>query len=112
MNFTWKNGTPKVAFVTGGGSGLGRQFAKLLIGEGASVALFDLRIADEVLAEMRGLARGSQKVMVFPVDMTDAVAVESAVAGAVAALGAPDFAINCAGIAINAPFEKLSREAA
>lgn len=111
MKYRWKNGAPKVAFVTGGGSGLGRQFAKLLLGEGASVALFDLRVDDEILSEMRALAGAGQKVQVFSVDMTDAPAVEAAVVDATAALGAPDLAINCAGIAVSARFDKLPQAA-
>lgn len=107
MKYPWRNSAPKVAFITGGGSGLGRQFAKLLLGEGASVALLDLRVSDEVLAEMQALAGAGQQVLAYPVDMTDASAVEAAVGDAVAAFGAPDLAINCAGIAISARFDKL-----
>lgn len=111
MAFNWKNGAPKVAFITGGGSGLGRQFARLLLAEGASLALFDLRFGDEVLAEFTALAKGGQQVLTYQLDMTDAEGVEAAVAEAVAALGAPDLALNSAGIAVSAPFEKLSQQA-
>lgn len=108
MKYPWKKGAPKVAFVTGGGSGLGREFAKLLLGEGSSVALFDLRVSDEVLAEMRALTSGDQKVQAFAVDITDAAAVNAAVSDAARQFGTPDLAINCAGIAINRPFESLT----
>lgn len=110
MAFNWTNGAPKVAFVTGGGSGLGKQFALLLLAEGASLALFDLHVSDEVRAEFAAKAGSGQRVLTYQVDMTDGAGVEAAVAEAVAALGAPDLAINSAGIAVSAPFEKLSQE--
>jgi len=111
MKFKWKKAAPKVAFVTGGGSGLGRQFARLLLGEGASVALFDLNVSDDVLAELRGLAAKGRSVNVYTVDMTDAAAVEAAVAAAVRDLGAPDLALTSAGIAIRSRFETTPRAA-
>jgi NAD(P)-dependent dehydrogenase (short-subunit alcohol dehydrogenase family) len=111
LKYNWKHGAPKVAFITGGGSGLGRQFAKLLLAEGASVALFDLCVSDEVLAELEALALPGQKVLTFQADITDGEAVERVVAEAVDALGAPDLALNSAGIAVSSPFETLSRAA-
>ncbi len=111
MKYKWKKGAPKVAFITGGGSGLGRQFARLLLAEGTSLALFDLAVSDEVKAELEALTGAGQKILTYTVNMTDAAGVEAAVSEAVAALGSPDLAINSAGIAVSSPFLKLSQEA-
>lgn len=109
MAYQWTNGAPKVAFITGGGSGLGRQFARLLLGEGASVALLDLHVSDEVMTEMQALAGPGQQVRAYTLNVTDAKATEAAVTQAVADLGAPDLAINSAGVAISRPFRDLEQ---
>ena len=60
---TWKRGTPKIAYVSGGGSGIGLQITKALLDVGASIAIFDLVVKDEVLSEMRQRCVGeNQKV--------------------------------------------------
>lgn len=82
------------AIVTGGGSGLGAATARHLADRGAKVAIldFDGDRARAVAAEIGGLA--------CPVDVSDAAAVEAAVAGAADWIGAaPRIAVNCAGIA-------------
>jgi NAD(P)-dependent dehydrogenase (short-subunit alcohol dehydrogenase family) len=82
-----------VALVTGGASGLGAASARALHGAGAAVVLVDLPSApaDEVLAELGDRAR------FVPADVTDAEAVEEAVAQA-QELGELRVAVNCAGI--------------
>lgn len=107
----WIHGAPRVAFISGAGSGIGLQVAKALVGEGASVALFDLRVEEGVLAELRALCRQpQQKVEAFIVDITKAAEVDAAVDAAAARLGAPDFAFNSAGILRTALFTELPAE--
>lgn len=107
----WRNGTPRTAFISGGGSGIGLQVARVLASEGADLALFDLRVDERVLVELRALRRGpEQKVEAFTVDIGDARAVAEAMDAAVAQLGAPDFAFNSAGILRTALFTELPAE--
>lgn len=110
MKFSWRNGAPKVVFISGGGSGIGREMARRLAQEGASVAIFNRKLAPSVLKEMKVAAASSkQKFRSYGVDVTDAAALDAAIAQAVAELGAPDLAINSAGIQIARPFEELSQ---
>jgi len=104
----WKHGVPKVAFVSGGGSGIGLNLTRALLADGASVAIFDLKVEDALLKELRGLCKGSARVECFVVDITDPEAVEIAMDEAAATVGAPEFAINCAGILRTAVFTEMS----
>ncbi|QKX17853.1 SDR family NAD(P)-dependent oxidoreductase [Microbulbifer sp. YPW1] len=108
---SWKYGAPRVAFVSGGGSGIGLNLTRALLADGASVAIFDLKVEDALLEELRGLCKAnSANVERFVVDITDPVAVERAMDEAAATLGHPDFAINCAGILRTAVFTEMSYE--
>lgn len=82
----------KSAFVTGAASGLGAATARALAGAGARVAIFD-RNAEQGEAVARELGG-----RFFAVDVADAQSAETAVAAAVAALGAPSVLVSCAGI--------------
>ncbi|HNJ96924.1 MAG TPA: SDR family NAD(P)-dependent oxidoreductase [Ilumatobacteraceae bacterium] len=92
-----------VCFITGGGSGIGRQLAMMLAAEGADVALFDLTVPDTVRDEIA--AAGTGRVVVFETDVCDEAALASAVAAAVGELGPPSLAINSAGLSRNERFE-------
>ncbi|WGL17633.1 SDR family NAD(P)-dependent oxidoreductase [Microbulbifer bruguierae] len=106
----WKHGAPKVAFVSGGGSGIGLNLTRALLADGASVAIFDLRVEDALLHELRGLCKGDARVERYLVDITDHKAVEQAMDEAASTLGAPEFAINCAGILRTAVFTEMPYE--
>lgn len=82
----------KVAFVTGGASGLGAATARALHVAGARVAIFDRDAAkgEAMAAELEG--------QFFALDVADAAGAETAVGAAVAALGTPSALVNCAGI--------------
>jgi NAD(P)-dependent dehydrogenase (short-subunit alcohol dehydrogenase family) len=86
-----------VAIVTGAGSGMGRELARLLAAQGAQVAVLDLRgaaAADTVAAIVRdgGCARA------YPLDVTDSSAVLRAVSTVEAELGPVRHLANLAGI--------------
>lgn len=86
----------KVALVTGGTRGIGLATAGALARRGASVALVDLN-ADEVGASAERL--GSDRAIGVGADVTDAPAIERAVAVTVERFGGIDLVIANAGIA-------------
>jgi NAD(P)-dependent dehydrogenase (short-subunit alcohol dehydrogenase family) len=96
-------------FVTGAASGIGRRLAELALHHGADVAGFDL--TKDGLSELsEEAARLGRRSHVELVDVRRADALTSAVDRAAEAIGAPDLAINCAGIQLAKPFEELSGE--
>jgi rhamnulose-1-phosphate aldolase/alcohol dehydrogenase len=91
----------RIAFVTGGGSGIGRAIAHRLAAEGACVVVAD-RDGDgggRVAAEL-----GSADVAVpVTVDVTDTEAVAAAIDAAALAFGGVDLVVNNAGLSISKP---------
>ncbi len=83
----------RVALVTGGASGIGREVVRALAAGGASVAVCDLNAegAAAVAAEVGGGALG------VAMDVTDTASVRAGVATAVESLGAPGVLVNAAG---------------
>lgn len=99
----------RVAFVTGGGSGMGRETARLLGEAGARVAICDrdgaaARETAGIVGDAGGTARAEE------VDVSDPRAVERAVAAAAGALGPVDALVNIAGIYRVAAVEDISDE--
>jgi len=80
--------TPAVVLVTGAASGIGRACVQRLAGDGAAVAALDLR--DDGLGDLGTLQ--------IAADVTDAVAVATAIASTEAELGPLDAVVNVAGI--------------
>jgi len=96
-------------FIGGGGSGIGNHLARRYAGRGARVALFDLRIPENVRNELTG--QGDPDTHLFhEVDIRDVAGLETAVRQAVATLGAPRLALNCAGVQDAGRFLTLSAE--
>lgn len=109
MALKWKKGAPKCVFISGGGSGIGRELAHRLAQEGADVAIFNRKLAPDVLAELKALAiNPSQRFESYSADVSDFAALKIAIDRAVSELGAPDLAVNSAGIQIAKPFDALS----
>ena len=87
----------KRVVVTGGGRGIGRAIALLCAQEGAHVALL-ARSAAEIEAVAAEAAAADYAAMVTrPCDVTDSVAVDSAIASLAAEMGGIDLLVNNAG---------------
>ncbi len=97
----------RTAFVTGGGSGIGLALAETLARRGAGIAAFDLRFSPAARDRLR---RACPEALFFEVDVRDAAAVVAAADRAVEQLGAPDVAINSAGVQVARSFADLSSE--
>ena len=90
--------------VTGGASGIGLETARLLVAEGARVALLD---QDAGGVEVAARELGAAAVVA---DVTEEAAVRRAVAEAAAALGGLDGVVNSAGVSLWRPFAETSFE--
>jgi rhamnulose-1-phosphate aldolase/alcohol dehydrogenase len=89
----------RVAFVTGGGSGIGKAIAHRLAAEGACVVVADL---DQAAAEAAAKEIGSTDVAVaVAADVSSAEAVEQALREAVLAFGGVDLIVNNAGLSLS-----------
>ncbi|MDA8380788.1 MAG: glucose 1-dehydrogenase [Actinomycetota bacterium] len=87
----------KIAIVTGGGSGIGREAALLFAAEGASVAVADIDAAGAgSVAEEISAAGGN--AFAIAVDVADESSTHEMVAQAVATFGGLHVLFNCAGI--------------
>jgi NAD(P)-dependent dehydrogenase (short-subunit alcohol dehydrogenase family) len=94
-----------VAFVTGGGRGLGREIALALATRGLAVAVGARTVAQVEAVADAARARGARAHAVA-LDVTDPAAVRAAVIDVATALGPVDVLVNNAGIAESAAFAK------
>ena len=98
----------KVAMVTGGGTGIGREAALALLGEGYSVVVAGRRAAP--LEEVKAAAGDAgERVLAVPADVGDPDAVEALFAATRERFGRLDLLFNNAGIsAPSVPLEELA----
>lgn len=86
----------KTAVITGGAGSIGKITAKLLLAEGARVALVDLK--DEALQEAAEEIGGGENVITCAADVTKSQDVKNYIAKTVESLGKIDIFFNNAGI--------------
>ena len=96
-----------VAIVTGGGNGIGRATAEILVEAGAAVALIDCDERAVENTKVALLAAGAQ-VGAYIVDVTDEAAIEASFASVDHQWGRLDILVNNAGISIRHPTMELS----
>ena len=96
----------KVAFITGGGRGIGETYARALSAEGAAVVLaeIDMPAAEGVAAS---IADRGGRALAVACDVADESSVDTAVARAVEHFGGIDILINNAGRGYDAPVELI-----
>ena len=95
----------RIAWITGGGRGIGRACALALARTGASVAV-SARSRAELDAVVKELGAAKVKAVAAPCDVTDAKAVERAYKLVAKDLGVPDILVNGAGLARSEAFLK------
>lgn len=86
----------KVAFITGGGAGIGRATARRFAAEGAGVIIAELD-AERAEHTLSSIASVSDKAMAVTTDVTDEASVAAALAVGAEQFGRIDVLVNCAG---------------
>jgi NAD(P)-dependent dehydrogenase (short-subunit alcohol dehydrogenase family) len=93
----------KVALVTGGAGGLGTEICRMLVSEGATVVVADVRSEQaERTAQVLGAARA------LPLDVTSEASAEAAIRAVQEHHGRLDVLVNNAGIDVTLPIEEIS----
>ncbi len=95
----------KTALITGAARGIGFEFARAYIAEGATVTLADINRAalDAAVAELGPKARAQV------IDVTDQASIDAGFAAAVADMGSLDILINNAALFEAAPIAQITR---
>ncbi len=83
----------RVAFITGGGSGMGQLAARNLAAQGVSVAALDVNVEG-----LLDTAKGFENILTIPADVTDLTDIEEAVQKVERELGPIDRVYNAAAI--------------
>jgi len=99
----------KVAFITGGGSGIGLGIAGALVNAGMKVVLADLRQdhLDTAMAEFRQRGQ-AQSVHAIRLDVTDRKAMAAAAEETERVFGKLHVLVNNAGVGIQGPFKGIT----
>ncbi|MBF2734716.1 MAG: SDR family oxidoreductase [Ectothiorhodospiraceae bacterium AqS1] len=111
---TSEDGKPKIAMITGAGSGVGRICALAMLREGWSVVLVGRR--ESALEQTKAMARDAdelaeERVLVVAADVSDADSVRALFAETKRRFGRLDFLFNNAGIsAPGVPLEEITVE--
>ena len=102
----------RTAIITGGFSGLGEHFARVLAEHGARVALLGRRIdlGREVAYAIGALVDRPDDIRAYETDVTDAASVANAFSQTMADLGLPTIVVNNAGTVTRGPSADLPDE--
>ena len=102
----------RTALVTGGFSGLGLHFARVLAAHGAKIALVGRRIdlGRSVAQEIGAAVARPTEVRAYEADVTAAASVNRAFAAATADLGVPVIVINNAGTVVRKPSLEVTED--
>ncbi len=110
---TFKEFNGKLAFITGGSSGIGLACAELLAAKGADVAVFarGREQLDQALARIEGnRTERKQRFQAFVLDVSRRDQSENVLIKAVTDFGPPDILINSAGISYPQRFEDIPHD--
>ena len=104
-----RNITGKVAFITGGASGMGLAMARSFAAAGMKVAIADIEqdVLDRVKAEFDA---SNAEVITLQVDVTDRAAMEAAADATEAAFDKVHVLVNNAGVAVGGSLDQMSYE--
>lgn len=95
----------KTALITGAGRGIGLEFARAYIAEGATVALADIN-AEAVESAAKGLG---PKAVAIQMDVTKQESIDAGFAKAISTMGKLDILINNAALFTAAPIAEITR---
>ena len=99
----------KVAFITGGASGIGLSMAKAFLGAGMSVAIADVR--KDRLQKAESTLKSLGKVVALELDVSDRAAIEHAADETEAAFGKVHVVCNNAGLGAGGRIHEVQPEA-
>ena len=99
----------KVAVVTGGGRGIGKEIALKLGGLGARLAINYLKNADEAAAVAAQLIQSGAEAKTFQADVSSSVACDAMIEHIYREFGSIDLLASNAGIEHFAPLEEISK---
>ncbi|GAA1734264.1 3-oxoacyl-ACP reductase FabG [Isoptericola hypogeus] len=100
---------PRTAIVTGGARGIGAATARRLAADGHAVAVLDL-LEDQAAETAAAIVSDGGRAVGLGADVSDAEAVEAAVARVTEELGAPTILVNNAGILRDNLLFKMSED--
>lgn len=100
----------RVAFITGGGGGIGKAISLALAKEGAKVVLFGGNNVEKLNATADGIRSLGGECLIFNGDLTDKNKLGELFDRAINEIGEIDVLINNAGMACNTSFENTAEE--
>ncbi|QUD90196.1 SDR family oxidoreductase [Phenylobacterium montanum] len=103
-----RNLSGKVAFVTGGASGIGFGIVEALLDRGVKVVIADLR--EDHLGEARAHLGEREDVMTLSVDVIDRAQMAEAAKRTLDAFGRCDILVNNAGVGVNPSIDTMTYE--
>lgn len=98
----------KVAFITGGSSGIGLGIARACVGSGMKVVI-TYRSKEHLDAALKSLPQDRNRVHAIKVDVTDTRALHDAAEESVETYGKVHLLVNNAGVQNSSPLSKISR---